>query len=383
MSSRPAPKDSDAATSNAGPSEHPLLAPLRFRSGAVAKNRIALAPLTNAQSHDDGSLSDEEKRWLVRRAQGGFGIVETCAAFVDPLGKGFPGQLGIADDAQLPALSALSRGITEHGALGLVQLVHGGVRAPSRFTGVVPWSASRFEEDTPGFEVPRAGSERDIELAFERFVAAAHRAERAGFSGVELHAAHGYLLSQFLSRTMNQREDAWGGSLENRARLLRTIVRKVRDEIPEPFIVGVRLSPEDRGHARGLDADEAATVSRWLADDGVDFIHLSLWDTRNNLQKRPAEHPLTLFRRAVGEDVPLLAAGAIWDEKDARATLEWGADAIALGKAAILNPDWPRHFADPGFAPTRGPLTPAEYAALDVGPRFVDYLRRFEGMIAE
>ena len=383
MTSLSAPTDSDAAPRMAAASEHPLLVPLRFRSGAVAKNRIALAPLTNSQSHDDGSLSEEEKRWLVRRAQGGFGIVETCAAFVDPLGKGFPGQLGISNDGQIPALAELARELAEHGALGLVQLVHGGVRAPSRFTGVTPWSASRFEEDTPDFEVPRGGSDQDIELAIEHFVAAAKRAALAGFSGVELHAAHGYLLSQFLSRTMNQREDAWGGALENRARLLRTILRRVRSEIAAPFIVGVRLSPEDRGHARGLDADETATVSRWLADEGVDFIHLSLWDTRNNLQKRPEEHPLTLFRHAVGDSVPLLAAGAIWNENDARATLERGADAIALGKAAILNPDWPRRFNDASFVPVRGPLTPADFAELAVSPRFVDYLRRFQGMIAE
>jgi 2,4-dienoyl-CoA reductase-like NADH-dependent reductase (Old Yellow Enzyme family) len=384
MSERAAASGSDPLPRAAGAAEHPLLAPLRFPCGAVSRNRLALAPLTNSQSHDDGALSDDELRWLVRRAAGGFGIVETCAAFVSADGKGFEGQLGLADDRQLPRLAALSRAVAEHGALSIAQLYHGGVRASSRFTGVAPWSASRFQESSPDFETPREGSQNDIESAIEHFVAAAHRAHRAGFSGVELHAAHGYLLSQFLSRTMNLRSDAWGGSLENRARLLRTITRRVRSELSSPFVVGVRLSAEDRGHAVGLDADESATVARWLADDGVDYIHLSLWDTRQNLQKRPDEHPLSLFRRAVGDEIPLLAAGAIWTEADAIATLQRGADAVALGKAAILNPDWPRRFTDPSFEPERGPLSATELEALDVGPRFVDYLRRrFGGMVRE
>src|SRR5690606_35508424 len=107
---------------------------------------------------------------------------------------------------------------------------------------------------------------------------AAVRARRAGFDGVELHGAHGYLLSQFLSATMNRREDAWGGSFENRARLMREVVRAVRAAVPASFLVGVRLSPEDYFTARGLDLDENVTLAGLLADDGMDFLHLSLWD---------------------------------------------------------------------------------------------------------
>ncbi len=107
-----------------------LATPITLRSGATARNRLALAPLTNQQSHRDGTISGDEHAWLERRAAGGFAIVETCAAHVSPDGQGFPGQLGVWGDHQLPGLRALAAAIAGHGALGLVQLYHGGVRCP-------------------------------------------------------------------------------------------------------------------------------------------------------------------------------------------------------------------------------------------------------------
>jgi 2,4-dienoyl-CoA reductase-like NADH-dependent reductase (Old Yellow Enzyme family) len=362
----------------------PLFLPLTFRCGRTAPNRAWLAPLTNQQSHEDGSLSDEERHWLVRRAAGGFGVIETCAAFITADGKTFDGQLGIASEHHLPGLQVLAREIHECGALGLVQLHHGGVRASARLTGKQPISASRFEEPDENFETPRAVSDSEIELLIEQFVTAARRASLAGFAGVEIHAAHGYLLSQFLSRTMNVRSDAWGQSLEGRARFVRHVARAIRQQVPPPFMVGVRLSPEDRGHARGLDVDETVTVARWLDQDGVDFIHLSLWDSRTNLQKRPHEHALPIFRRELDPNLRLIAAGAIWTQADARHALDLGADAVAIGQAAILNPDWPRNCLDPDFTPVRGPLARSALAELDVSPRFSDYLaRRFKHLVSD
>lgn len=356
--------------------------PLTFRGGAVAKNRVALAPLTNEQSHDDGTLSDDERLWLVRRAAGGFGVVTTCASHVSPDGRGFAGQLGVWGDHQLPGLTRLASEIAAHDALPMVQLYHGGVRCPSKLTGQQPWSASVFHEDRPGFEAPRAATEEDLARVIAQFGDAAVRARRAGFAGVELHGAHGYLLSQFLSRAMNTRDDAWGGAIENRARLVREVARRVRAAVPAPFVLGVRLSPEDFGFARGLDLDETVQVARWLADDGVDFIHLSLWDGKRNTRKRPDEHPVPLFRAALPGDVRILAAGKVWTVDDASALLAKGVDCVALGRAGIVNPDWPNEAREPGFAPRMPPLTVAEYGERAVTPRFAEYLRQFNGMIA-
>ena len=360
-----------------------LFEPITFPCGTSAPNRVALAPLTNQQSGEDGVLSDDELRWIERRAAGGFGIVETCAAHVSADGKGFEGQLGVWSDAHLPGLRRLAGAIAGHGALGLVQIYHGGVRAPSRLTGQQPWSASAFTEDKPGFEVPRAASEDDLARVLDDFVLAARRSAEAGFGGVEIHAAHGYLFSQFLSRALTLRGEAWGGDLAGRARLLREAMRRIRAATPRGFVVGVRLSPEDFGHARGLDLDESVQVAAWLAEDGADFIHLSLWDYRKNSAKYPDEHPLPRFRRGLPAGLPIVAAGAIWTPADAEAVLGLGADVVALGRAASLNPDWPRQARVPGFEPVRGPLSPAALAARAVGEPFVAYLRRFRGMVAD
>lgn len=354
-----------------------LASPITFRSGATAPSRLALAPLTNQQSHADGTISADEHAWLERRAAGGFGIIETCASHVSVDGQGFPGQLGVWGDHQLPGLRGLAAAIAGHGALGLVQLYHGGVRSPSALTGRQPWSASEFDEDRPGFERPRAATAADLERVHADFVAGARRAAAAGFAGVELHGAHGYLFSQFLSSAMNRREDEYGGSLENRARLLRGVARAVRAACPAPFVVGVRLSPEDFGHARGIDLDESVQVAAWMAEDGLDFVHVSLWDGHKNSAKYPDRHPLPLFRAALPDAVKIVAAGKVWTRDDAEALLDRGADVVALGRSAILNPDWPRLALAGAFEPERGPLTPTQLRALAIGDGLVEYLRNF------
>jgi len=235
--------------------------PLTLRGGLVIPNRIAVAALTNLQSQPDGLISDEELAWLARRADGGFGLVATCAAYVALDGKAWPGELGIDRDAGLPGLTRLAARLHEGGATCMVQLFHGGVRADPVLTGSPTWSASTWTEDAPGFTPPRTGTLDDILRTIDAFAAAAARAETAGFDGVELHGAHGYLLSQFLSRTMNPRTDGWGGDLTGRARLLRECLRAVRARVSARFAVGVRLSFEDFGQARGLDLDDSLWIS--------------------------------------------------------------------------------------------------------------------------
>jgi 2,4-dienoyl-CoA reductase-like NADH-dependent reductase (Old Yellow Enzyme family) len=359
-----------------------LTDPVTFPCGQQTKNRVALAALTNQQSPDDGLLSDDEERWLRRRAEGGFGIVTTCAAFVTPSAKGFDGQLGVATAAHTERLRPLARAIQASGALGLVQLYHGGVRSPSRLTGAQPVSASAFSLDEDGFEAPRALDLAELPALEDAFVDAARRVVDAGFAGVELHAAHGYLLSQFLSRTMNTRDDDYGGSLDRRYHLLQRILTKTRAALPRA-IVGVRLSPEDYGYAKGIDLDDSLEVARRLGEDGADFVHVSLWDAKRLTKQRPTQHPIPLFRRALRADVPLFVAGAIGDRSSAETALTLGADVVAIGRAAIVNPDFGGRVADPSWSPTLPPLTPAEYEARAVSPAFVRYLRRFKNMVAD
>lgn len=344
-----------------------LLEPFLFANGAVAANRVWLAPMTNLQSHLDGSLSDEERNWLLRRADGGFGVIQTCASHVAEDGQGWQGELGIHSDHHLPGLSALAADLAARDATGIVQLFHGGLRADARLSGRRAWSASAGEE---GGVAIHAGSHEDIHRVVGEFRDAAVRAYVAGFDGVELHGAHGYLFGQFLSVIENRRSDDWGGSLANRARLLRDTVRAIRAALPRSFIVGVRLSPEDSGHARGLDLDESLVVAGWLCEDGVDFLHLSLHDAARNTLKRPQAHPVTLFREAVDGAVPLVVAGQIWTRREAESLIQLGADGVALARCAIANPDWPRQIELLGWQPRRPPLSVDELVARGLSRQF-------------
>ena len=344
------------------------------RSGFKAANRVVLAAMTNKQSHDDGTLSDVELNWLTSRADGGFGIITTCAAHVAKDGQGWAGELGIFSDMHLEGLSRLAVEIHDRGAGCWVQIFHGGVRADQSVSGVQPWSASEHEG-------AREATEEDIALVITQFADAAVRAEQAGFDGVEIHGALGYLFTQFLSGTQNRRADRWGGSLENRARLLREVMRAIRTRVSRQFTVGVRLSPEDFGNAKGLDLDESIQVARWLVEDGIDFLHLSLWRAARNTTKRPSEHSVTLFRAVLPEDVVLIVAGAVWTRDEAETLLAMGADAIAIARAAILNPDWPRRVAEPTWEPKRPPATVDELLSRGLSDRFAGYMRAWKGFV--
>jgi 2,4-dienoyl-CoA reductase-like NADH-dependent reductase (Old Yellow Enzyme family) len=354
-----------------------LFAPLVFRNGVSAKNRVVLAPMTNKQSHADGTLSEQELRWLTCRAEGGFGTVMTCATHVAKDGQGWPGELGTFDDTHLPGLTRLATALHSHQSLAIAQIFHGGARADRSVNGARAFSASASEQENT-----RAASEADLERVIGQFAAAAQRAEKAGFDGVEIHGAHGYLLTQFLSKTLNQRTDRWGGSLENRARLIREVTRAVRRCVAAKFAVGVRISPENYASLQGLDLDESLQLAQWLADDGIDFLHLSLWRALLHTQKRTDTSAITAFRATLPSDLPVLVAGALWTRQGAEEALARGADGVALGRVAIINPDWPLKAQHEGFQPTRPPVTAEHLAAAGLSPSFIAYMRAWEGFVA-
>ena len=335
--------------------------------------------MTNMQSHADGTIGDDEMHWLLSRADGGFALVPTCAAHVAKDGQGWQGELGVFDDRHVDGLARLAGRIRDRGASPFVQLFHGGMRADPAVSKEQPWSATA-DGATNG--AVRAATVDDLARVIEQFGDAAARAQDAGMDGVEIHGAHGYLLTQFLSGTQNRRDDAWGGPLENRARLVRAVLRRVRERTDPSFTVGVRISPEDFGNAKGLDLDESLEVARWLAEDGADFIHLSLWRSAENTKKRPDAHAVPLFRAVLPEDVRIFVAGQIWTRADAERLLEMGADVVALGRSAIGNPDWPMQARDPAWQPRRPPFTPEELRARSLSPPFAEYMRQWKGFVA-
>ena len=229
----------------------------------------------------------------------------------------------------------------------------------------------------------RALSSDDVERLKDDFVSAARRAERAGFDGVELHGAHGYILSQFLSPEINQRSDDYGGSAENRARILFDLVDRVRDECRSDFSLGVRLSPE----RFGLRLAEIIEVARrLLREQKIDYLDMSLW----NVFKEPEEAAfagkplLAYFAELERGTVRLGAAGRVRSAADARRALESGLDFVVVGRSAILHHDFPQQIAnDPDFTPAALPVSPEYLREEGLGPAFIDYMRNRKGFVAD
>jgi 2,4-dienoyl-CoA reductase-like NADH-dependent reductase (Old Yellow Enzyme family) len=342
------------------------------------KNRFMLAPLTNLQSHPDGRLSDDEFRWLTMRAQGGFGVTMTCAAHVQRQGQGFAGQLGIFDDFHLEGLTRLAGAVRAQDSIALAQLHHAGMRSPKDLTGAQPVCPSDHAESGS-----RGLTTAEVEEVVEAFVAAAKRAEVAGFDGVELHGAHTYLLCEFLSPTINRRTDRYGGSLENRARIIFEIIAGVRGRCRPDFILGLRLSPE----RFDLDLGEIRDVAQAVMDDGrIDFLDMSLWDVGKEPEQeaykgRGLMSYFTDLRRGA---VRLGVAGKIMAAETAANCIEAGCDFVLLGRAAILHHDYPRRLAaDPSFRPVSLPVTREYLRAEGLGAAFVNYMDTWKGFVAQ
>nr|QQZ51874.1 NADH:flavin oxidoreductase [Phenylobacterium glaciei] len=337
-----------------------------------------LAPLTNLQSHVDGTMSEDEFHWLTLRAQGGFGLTMTCAAHVQRIGQGFPGQMGIWSDNHIPGLTRLATAIKAADSVAVVQLHHAGYRSPAALIGTQPVGPS--DDEASG---SRGLSTAEVEQVVEDFIVAAVRAKTAGFDGVEVHGAHSYILCQFLSAGLNRRTDPYGGSAENRGRIIVEILKGVRERCGPDFLLGLRLSPE----RFDLDLREIADFAQHvMAEKMIDFLDMSLWDAF----KEPADEAykgrtlMSYFTELDRGDVRLGVAGKIMSAADARAMLEAGADFVLLGRAAILHHDWVHRVEiDPDFAPISLPVTREHLRHEGLGPAFVDYMATWKGFVTE
>ncbi len=342
-----------------------LRTPLALPHGEPTPNRFFLAPLTNKQSHGDGTLSQDEYTFLVRRGAGGFGLTKTCAAYVAAAGQAWSGQLGISRDDHLPGLTRLADGLRATGTRSSVQLHHGGRRSDPALHGgdnVAPWDDAAKQT--------RALSTAEVEQVIEDFVVAAERAERAGFDGVEVHGAHGYLIGQFLDARHNLREDGFGGSLEDRSRVLFDVLDGIRRRTGSHFQLGLRLTPQ----GAGIVLDEGLEVAERVMTSGlIDYLDMSLWDVYG----KNADGGLVIdqFTALERGKTALGVAGKILSTNDACWCVKHGADFVTIGTAAILHHDFPiRAGADAGFESVTPPVSREYLLSEFVGPSFVDYL---------
>lgn len=356
----------------------PLFEPLSFRHGPAMANRFMLAPLTNKQSRDDGSLSDEEFRWLAMRAEGGYGAAMTAAACVQANGLAMGGQLCVYDDRHTEPLARVARAMRDHGVNPFVQLYHSGHRANREITGCE--TVGPYDETETG---SRGLSRLEVQQLIEDFILAAERAQRAGFAGVDLHSAHGHMLAQFLNPVRNLRGDGYGGSLDDRLRALVEILVGIRERCGPDFTIGVRLSPE----RFDMRLAEIRTLSERLMTGGlVDFIDYSLWD----VFKEPVEEafkgrPLVAWVADIPRgEARIGVAGKLTDGARVRACIAAGCDFVEIGRGAILHHDFPRQVRhNPDFTSVPLPVSTDYLHAQAVSEAFIGYLRNWDGFVAD
>lgn len=321
------------------------------------RNRIAISPMCE-YSAVDGVPNDWHLVHLGSRAVGGAGLVFTEATSVSPEGRISPADTGLWNDTQQAAWARIVDFIDAQGAVAGIQLAHAGRKASTdapwrggkplgtaqgAWTAVAP-SAVAFDV---GYPTPAALDEDGIRKVVDDFVAATRRSREAGFQVIEVHAAHGYLLHEFLSPLSNHRDDRYGGSLENRARLLREVVTAVRSQWPEPRPLFVRVSATDWAEG-GWDIDECVELARWLQQDGVDLIDCSSGGTVPHPKIPLAPGYQVPFAARIRREAGIAtgAVGLITDAHQAEAILAQGnADLILIARESLRDPYFPRRAA--------------------------------------
>ena len=349
------------------------------KRGFKSKNRSLLAAMTNKQSHEDGTLSDEEITWLTRRAKDGFGIVTTAASHVSELGKGWIGEMGVWSDNHIEGLTKLASSLKQYGSLNLVQIFHGGMKAPFEINNVIPVCPSKMMNESTGKLLARDLKTDEIYQLIEDFSDAAKRCEDAGFDGIEVHGAHSYLISQFLGLKTNRRTDEFGGSIENRFRFLQEIILSIREKTSDDFLVAVRISPKIS--TIGITLEDSIEVTKMLCEMDIDMLHLSCWDAFEELEG--GQNLTKLFKPYVPENIAYASTGAIWSTADANWLMDQGADFAGVARVAIAHPDWPQGLSEAEYTPKRPPFTRDELAAADLSPVFIDYMTMWKGFVED
>lgn len=349
----------------------PLFESLTLRSGIQLKNRIVMAPLTNFSSNADGTVSDAEVEYYIRRAKG-VGMVITACTYVTPNGKGFAGEFAADSDEMIPSLRRLATALKEQGTKAVLQIFHGGRMCPPE---LVPngetVSASDIAPEQAGATVPRALTDKEIEELIHAFGETTRRAIEAGFDGVEIHGANGYLVQQFFSPHSNRRNDRWGGSLEKRMTFPLRIVDEVKQVVnkhaKQPFLVGYRLSPEE-AETPGITMDDTLVFIDALAEKQLDYMHISLMDFWSK-PRRGVENTrsrIELIQERVGHLVPIIGVGSIHTPDDALKAAQTGVPLLALGREIIIEPEWVEKVKQGREAEIRTTVSKDDQARLEI-----------------
>jgi len=330
-----------------------VFSPLTLPNGAVLSNRLAKAAMEENMAISGHLPGDSIFKLYKTWSSGGTGLLITGNVMVDHRAMTGPGGIALEADTPLAPFQEWAKAGNQNGTQMWMQINHPGRQVYAAMGGQV-LSPSDIALDlgkhSKLFGQPSPMSEAEIEALIERFALSASRAIEAGFNGIQIHAAHGYLLSQFLSPLTNLRQDQWGGSLENRARLLYEIVKAVKGRLPEEAVVSVKLNSADfqRG---GFDADDALQVVKALGQLKVDLVELSGGSYESPAMQGNTADGRTLereayflnFAKAIAKEasIPIMTTGGITRLPIAQAVLNAGVDMVGIGRALAFNPALP------------------------------------------
>ena len=340
----------------AGPVSFPhLFSPFRLGTHSL-RNRMVMPGITTNFAEADGSVGDRLCDFLQARARGGFGLIIVENIGVHASGRVMPRMVMGHEDRYLPGLARLAGAIKSQGACAVAQISHAGRQTKSKITGLplvfpspIPCPINR--------EMPEVLTVGGIQAMEDAFVRAAVRLDRAGFDGIEIHAAHGYLMAAFLSRYSNKRDDIYGGSLDNRMRFLRNVIDGIKTTVSRDFLILVRISGEEFV-PEGIDVAEAIEIGRRLEPLGIAALSVSVgvYESFNKLSMVSGEpegqwlYIAEAVRRGIG--LPVIGVGRIKRGEVAEAALARGQiDLAAFGRAAVADPDLPRKLRSPSREP--------------------------------
>ena len=337
------------------------------------KNRMIVTAMGVSLANEDGTVSDRLVDYHAAQASGGAALIVMGVTGVAwPVGAVQPNQTAISDDRFLPGLARLVEAVHAKGAKIAAQLHHGGlVASHSAQDGHPLWGPALpppFAGDFPDYFLPdemaafaggvlptvKVLEESDIALAVRQFADAAVRAQRADFDGVEIHGGHGYLLSSFMSPSTNTRTDSYGGTLENRARLLIDVVRAVRSAVGPDFAVWVKLDSREIGKKGGITLDDACSIAPWVEQAGADAITVTAYHdvgqgklhSASNIPHEPGAHLDAAKAIKAVLSVPVIASGRVEMDVAERALAAGGFDFLAMGRKLLADPELPNKLAD-------------------------------------
>lgn len=331
---------------------NPLAQPLTLKCGATLPNRLAKSAMTEGLANPLGLPTEAHNQLYKTWAEGGTGLLLTGNIMIDHRYLERAGNVVLEDDQNIDLFKQWANAAQSSGNHCWVQLSHPG-RQCAKLVNSKPLSPSDVQLDILGnFGKPRAMQEDDITDVIQRFVTSASLVKQAGFKGVQIHCAHGYLLSQFLSPITNKRQDNWGGSLENRARIVRTVIQQVREAVGEDFPIAVKLNSADFQKG-GFTLEECIQVAHWLAEDTVDLLEISggtyeqmsllgveATEVRDSTRRREAYFIEYAEQIKAAADIPVMITGGFRRRNVMQQAVENGeVDVVGLARPLCTQPN--------------------------------------------